>query len=90
MSLLRCLGLAASLALFPATAFSNEPPAAPAQVEQAADKCEQHGVKTTVCTRCNPKLDPVYKSKGDWCPEHSRPESQCVLCNPKLAEQGVK
>jgi hypothetical protein len=55
----------------------------------AVEKCE-HGVKKTVCTRCNPKLEPVFKSKGDWCPEHALPESQCVKCNPDLAKQGVK
>jgi hypothetical protein len=58
-------------------------PAAP------APRCE-HGVKKAVCTRCNPKLEAVFKAKGDWCPEHARPESQCALCHPALAEEGVK
>jgi hypothetical protein len=61
-----------------------QPPAA-----ERAERCE-HGVKRSICTRCNPKLAPVFKAKGDWCPEHGRPESQCVLCNPKLAKEGVK
>jgi hypothetical protein len=53
------------------------------------EKCE-HGVKKTICTRCNPKLAPVFKAKNDWCPEHDRAESQCVICNPELAKKGVK
>lgn len=52
-------------------------------------KCE-HGVDKTLCTRCDPKLEAVFKAKGDWCPEHSRPESQCALCHPELAAIGVK
>lgn len=65
---------------------SAEPPkseTAPAQ------KCE-HGVKKAICTRCNPKLEPVFKNKGDWCTEHKRPESQCAICHPKLVKEGVK
>jgi hypothetical protein len=54
-----------------------------------AEKCE-HGVKKSLCARCNPKLVPVYKAKGDWCEEHQVPESQCARCNPKLAKEGVK
>jgi hypothetical protein len=69
-------------------AGGKSPP--PAQKPQDAPKCEQHGVKKTICARCNPKLEKVFKAKGDWCAEHSRPESQCVLCNPKLAKEGVK
>ena len=55
----------------------------------AAAKCV-HGVDQTLCTRCDPRLEAVFKAKGDWCPEHSRPESQCVLCHPELAALGVK
>ena len=53
------------------------------------EKCE-HGVKKSLCARCNPKLVPVYKAKGDWCEEHQVPESQCAKCNPKFAKEGVK
>ena len=67
---------------------AGEPVAAAGTVAKAA-KCE-HGVKKTLCTRCNPKLIPVFKAKGDWCGEHGVPESQCVKCNPKLAKEGVK
>ena len=62
---------------------------APSKQAAPAARCE-HGVKRSVCTRCNPKLEAVYKAKGDWCPEHARPESQCVLCHPALAQEGVK
>lgn len=48
-----------------------------------------HGVAKPLCTRCNPKLAPVFKAKGDWCAEHDRPESQCALCHPELARKGV-
>lgn len=89
MAFLRCLSLAVSIAFLPAAAFANDAPQAPVPSEQAAAKCE-HGVKSTICTRCNPKLEAVYKSKGDWCPEHSRPETQCVLCHPELAVKGVQ
>lgn len=82
---LKCLLTAACL--FTAVpAFAADPPPASAQ---AAEKCE-HGVKKSLCTRCNPKLKPVFKAKGDWCGEHDRPESQCAICNPNLAKQGIK
>ncbi|RKH11610.1 hypothetical protein D7X74_25160 [Corallococcus sp. CA047B] len=65
------------------------PPTSKPTGEAPKPTCE-HGVHKALCTRCNPKLSAVYKSKGDWCAEHERAESQCVLCNPKLAEKGVK
>ena len=61
----------------------------PAATSNKAERCE-HGVKRSLCTRCNPKLVPVFKAKGDWCGEHGVPESQCVKCSPKLAKEGVK
>lgn len=64
-------------------------PAAAAPKEAQGPTCE-HGVRKALCTRCNPKLAPVFKAKGDWCAEHERPESQCALCHPELAKQGVK
>ena len=57
--------------------------------DPVADKCE-HGVTKSICTRCNPKLEAIFKAKNDWCAEHTRPESQCVICHPDLAKQGVK
>jgi hypothetical protein len=76
-------------ALAPSSSTRAAEPAPPAAAPERAPRCE-HGVKATICTRCNPKLAPVFKAKGDWCPEHDRPESQCVLCNRRLAKEGVK
>jgi hypothetical protein len=64
-------------------------PSASSSAAKPEARCE-HGVKKTLCTRCNPKLEAVYKAKGDWCAEHGRPETQCVLCHPELAKEGVK
>jgi hypothetical protein len=64
-------------------------PALPGAPAATAEKCE-HGVKKTLCARCNPKLIPVFKAKGDWCAEHGVPESQCAKCNAKAAKEGVK
>ena len=64
-------------------------PATGADTAAVAAKCV-HGVDQTLCTRCDPRLEAVFKAKGDWCPEHGRPESQCVLCHPELAALGVK
>lgn len=90
MSLLRCLGFALLLSFLPAFALADEPSGPPVTAtEQVVEKCE-HGARKTLCTRCNPKLEAVYKSKGDWCAEHTRAESQCVICNPELAEKGIK
>ena len=46
--------------------------------------CLEHGVLEAVCTKCNPKLIPIFKAKGDWCAEHEFPESFCPLCHPDL------
>ncbi len=82
-----------SLLCVPAVCFAG-PPASAQSVDAAVnvpaeEKCE-HGVKKTLCTRCNPKLAAVFKARGDWCGEHERPESQCALCHPDLAKKGVK
>lgn len=45
--------------------------------------CAEHGVLEAVCTRCNPKLIPVFQAKGDWCTEHEYPESFCPVCHPE-------
>ena len=47
----------------------------------AGRRCE-HGVPEALCTKCNPKLEPVFRAKGDWCGEHGFPESICPTCNP--------
>ena len=79
------LALSLAFAALPAAAseLAKAPSAAPAAT------CE-HGVSKALCTRCKPKLAPVFKAKGDWCPEHARPESQCALCHPDLKKKGVK
>lgn len=74
------LGGAASVLTDPQIARSETAPVA---------KCE-HGVKQTICSRCHPKLKPVFKAKGDWCEEHDRAESQCAICHPELIKDGVK
>jgi hypothetical protein len=73
----------------PASAGSPAPAARQSAAPAPVERCE-HGVKKSLCTRCNPKLAAVFKAKGDWCPEHGRPESQCVKCHPELAKEGVK
>jgi len=50
----------------------------------SADRpCAEHGVLEAICTKCNPKLAPIFQSKGDWCAEHALPESVCPLCHPE-------
>lgn len=44
--------------------------------------CLEHGVLEAVCTKCNPKLIPIFQAKGDWCAEHEFPESICPICHP--------
>ncbi len=79
----------------PAWAFastSSKATTAPAEKKEPEKKApsQAHGVQSSICSRCNPKLAPVYKSKGDWCSEHDRAESQCAICNPELKKKGVK
>ena len=45
--------------------------------------CKEHGVLEAICTKCNPKLAPVFQAKGDWCAEHGLPESVCPICHPE-------
>lgn len=49
----------------------------------AADMCTEHGVLEALCTKCHPKLIPIFQAKGDWCPEHGFPESICPICHPE-------
>lgn len=64
----------------------SEPP-------KVADKegafCEEHGVLEAVCTKCNPKLIPVFQAKGDWCEEHGFPMSFCPIHHPERAGRPV-
>ncbi len=48
-----------------------------------AAMCAAHGVLEAVCTTCNPKLVPIFRSRGDWCAEHAFPESFCPVCHPE-------
>ena len=66
-----------------APAASGAKPAA-APPTEVAGFCSEHHVLEAVCTKCNPKLIPVFQAKGDWCAEHGVPESQCLKCDPKL------
>ena len=55
----------------------------PSSTAAALDMCAEHGVLEAICTRCHPKLIPIFQAKGDWCPEHEFPESVCPICHPE-------
>lgn len=57
--------------------------AKPTSAAVGADMCGEHGVLEAICTKCNPKLIPVFQAKGDWCKEHGLPESVCPVCHPE-------
>lgn len=88
-TILKAFFLGASLVNAVPAFAGDAPPAKKEEKAKPAEKCE-HGVKKTICTRCNPKLKAVFKAKGDWCEEHQRAESQCAICHPELAKEGVK
>jgi cobalt-zinc-cadmium efflux system membrane fusion protein len=79
------LAAIAALALAAAACGGEEPTAPAAGQRKAADgaMCAEHGVLEALCTRCNPKLIPVFQAKGDWCAEHGFPESICPICHPE-------
>ncbi len=60
-----------------------KPAAAEPKKEAAAGLCKEHGVLEALCTKCNPKLAPIFQAKGDWCAEHGFPESVCPICHPE-------
>jgi cobalt-zinc-cadmium efflux system membrane fusion protein len=62
---------------------TEEPTATVAAKE--GELCEEHGVLEAVCTKCNPKLIPVFQAKGDWCEEHGFPMSFCPIHHPERA-----
>src|SRR5512134_839776 len=74
-----------SVALIFAVACSKEPttPVEAASAPATDQLCAEHGVLEAVCTKCNPKLAPVFQAKGDWCAEHGFPESFCPVCHPE-------
>ena len=55
----------------------------PTATAVAADMCAEHGVLEALCTKCNPKLIPIFQAKGDWCAEHGFPESICPIHHPE-------
>lgn len=57
--------------------------AAEPKKEAEAGLCKEHGVLESLCTKCNPKLAPIFQAKGDWCAEHGFPESVCPTCHPE-------
>ncbi|MDD2733702.1 MAG: efflux RND transporter periplasmic adaptor subunit [Desulfuromonadaceae bacterium] len=57
--------------------------AEPKKENQEAGLCKEHGVLEALCTKCNPKLAPIFQAKGDWCAEHGFPESVCPICHPE-------
>lgn len=80
------LGTLALLALAVAACADDAPKAEPTAAKAPAAEgamCEEHGVLEAVCTKCNPKLIPVFQAKGDWCEEHGFPESICPICHPE-------
>jgi cobalt-zinc-cadmium efflux system membrane fusion protein len=58
-----------------------KPPAVRAEAGEGL--CEEHGVLEAICTKCNPKLVPVFQAKGDWCSEHGFPMSVCPVHHPE-------
>lgn len=63
---------------------AQQTPSAPARAAPASAPSAVcvHGVLASICTKCNPKLIPVFQAKGDFCAEHGFPESVCPICNP--------
>ena len=52
-------------------------------VAAGEDMCSEHGVLEAICTKCHPKLIPVFQAKGDWCAEHGFPMSVCPVHHPE-------
>ncbi len=78
--------LTALPALVTLSAACKDPAPAKAPPPAAATEgamCAEHGVLEAVCTKCNPKLSPVFQAKGDWCPEHGFPMSFCPIHHPE-------
>ena len=68
-------------------AASQESPDKAAASAVDAGMCAEHGIAEAICTKCNPKLIPIFKAKGDWCEEHGFPESACPICHPERGGQ---
>ena len=63
----------------------EQPSASPAATVAVVGEgmCAEHGVLEAICTKCNPKLIPIFQSKGDWCAEHGFPMSVCPIHHPE-------
>jgi membrane fusion protein, heavy metal efflux system len=75
-----------SLVAAPGCTSREQPPAkkgaARGPVTEGA-MCAEHGVLEAICTKCNPKLIPIFKEKGDYCEEHGVPMSVCPIHHPE-------
>jgi thiol-disulfide isomerase/thioredoxin len=84
---LSLLALFALLTVAPLTACGSAPhgrvSALSANAAESSELC-QHRVPASVCTRCEPKREAVFKAVNDWCDPHGVPESQCHECHPDL------
>ncbi len=60
---------------------SSPVPARDTVSDGTTGRCD-HGLYSTLCTKCNPAIAAVFQAKGDWCAEHGFPESFCPICNP--------
>lgn len=59
-------------------------PATSAKVSATREgNCKDHGVLAAICTKCNPKLIPVFQAKGTFCEKHGFPEAVCPVCHPE-------
>lgn len=91
MRAIACLVAALALSGCNEKAASSRAPAASASGASAASgaadgaMCAEHGVLEAVCTKCNPKLIPVFQAKGDWCQEHGFAMSFCPIHHPERA-----
>ncbi|HEU4535222.1 MAG TPA: efflux RND transporter periplasmic adaptor subunit, partial [Polyangiaceae bacterium] len=74
----------------PDQAAAHDAKAGPAKPAAEGAMCAEHGVLEAVCTKCNPKLIPVFRAKGDWCAEHGFPESFCPTCHPERGGKPAK
>jgi membrane fusion protein, heavy metal efflux system len=81
--------------LLAGTACKNAPPPPAHEVDAKratpleGEMCKLHGVLQAICTKCNPRLVPVFQAKGDWCAEHGLPESVCPICHPERGGKPV-
>ncbi|MBI4953041.1 MAG: efflux RND transporter periplasmic adaptor subunit [Myxococcales bacterium] len=82
------IAVAVALALAGCSAASVDAPGAtssapPTPAAEDGAMCREHGVLEAICTKCNPKLIPIFRAKGDFCEEHGLPESVCPQCHPE-------